>query len=120
MPDVLSNWAANAALQLILPTGCYLGCHLTDPTPMGNTGSEAAGGGYIRQLIGFADAANRTRVSINAQLFPGMPACTVTWLAVHTAISGGNIVFAKQLATPVPVLESGQFLVAAGDIALSL
>jgi hypothetical protein len=118
--DVLSNWAANAALQLILPAGCHLGCHLTDPTPVGNIGSEVAGGGYERQPISFADASNRTRVSSNAQLFPGMPACIVGWLAVWTAVSGGHLVFARKLLVPIPVLESGQFLAAAGDVALSL
>lgn len=118
--DVLSNWAANAALQIILPSGCYLSCHLSDPTPLGNTGSEVAGGGYVRQPIGFADATNRTRVSTNAQIFPGMPACLVTHLGVWTAIGGGHMTFAKKLNPPIPVLASGQFLAAAGDVALSL
>lgn len=121
MSDVLSNWAANASLQLILPPGCYLAAHLSDPSPLGNTGSEVAGGAYVRQPISFADASNRTRVSINAQTFPGMPACIVVYLAVWTAISGGHMVFVKKLADPgITVLESGQLLVAAGDVALSL
>jgi hypothetical protein len=120
MPDVLSNWAANAALDLILPTGCYLAAHLSDPSPLGNTGSEVAGGAYQRQPIGFADASNRTRVSSNAQTFPGMPACIVTHLAVWTAIGGGHMVFSKPLSPPIPVLASGQLRTAAGDVALSL
>lgn len=120
MTDILSNWAANAALQLILPPGCHLAAHLSDPTPLGNTGSEVAGGAYQRQPISFADASNRTRVSIVAQLFPGMPACIVAWLAVWTSVGGGHLVFAKLLEEPITVLESGQLLVAAGDIALSL
>lgn len=120
MTDILSNWAANAALQLILPVGCVLACHLSDPTPLGNTGSEVAGNAYQRQPIAFADASNRTRVSSTAQLFPGMPACIVAWLAVWTSVGGGHLVFARQLEVPIPVLESGQFLVAAGDIAISL
>jgi hypothetical protein len=120
MPDVLSNWAANAALGLILPKGCYLAAHLSDPTPIGNGGSEVAGGGYERQPINFAPESNRARVSNNAQTFPGMPACLVTFLAVWTAIAGGHLVTAKQLASAISVLESGQLLVAAGDIAVGL
>lgn len=120
MPDVLSNWAANAALDLVLPTGCYLACHVSDPSPLGNTGSEVAGGAYQRQPISFADASNRTRVSVNAQTFPGMPACIVTHLAVWTAIGGGHLVFSRALLTPMPVLASGQVRTAAGDVALSL
>lgn len=118
--DVLSNWAANEALRIILPVGCYLACHLSDPTPLGNTGSEVAGGGYVRQPISFADATNRTRVSTNAQTFPGMPVCIVTHLAVWTAIAGGHMSYAKKLATPISVLQSGQMLAAAGDVAVSL
>lgn len=118
--DVLSNWAANAALELILPTGCFLSAHLSDPTPLGNTGSEVAGGGYVRQPISFAAATNRTRVSTNAQTFPGMPACVVTHLAVFTAIGGGHMVFAKKLKPAITVLYSGWLLSMAGDVALSL
>jgi hypothetical protein len=118
--DVLSNWAANAALQEILPPGCHLAAFLSDPSPLGNIGAEVAGGGYQRQPIGFGPAANRTRVSTNAQIFPGMPACLVRYLAVMTALAGGHMVFAKRLATPISVLESGQLLVAAGDIAIGL
>src|SRR3954465_4305968 len=120
MADTLSNWAANAALVIMLPKGCYLAAHLSDPTPIGNSGSEVAGGGYERQPISFAAAANRSRVSTNAQTFPGMPGCVVTFLGVWTSIGGGHLVFAKQLATPITVLESGQLLSAAGDVALSL
>jgi len=119
MADILSNWAANAALGVILPKNAFLALHQSDPTPAANTGSEVGGGGYERQPIGFADSGNRSRVSISAQVFPGMPACVVTHLAVWTAIGGGHMTFAKQLATPISVLESGQFLVAAGDIAMS-
>lgn len=120
MADVLSNWAANTALLSVLPPGCFLACHLSDPTPLGNTGSEVGGGGYQRQPIGFAAASNRTRVSNNAQTFPGMPACIVTHLGVWTAIGGGHMVFARKLPTPITVLVSGQFLAAKGDVALSL
>lgn len=120
MPDVLSNWAANTALQVILPSGCFLACHLSDPTALGVIGSEVGGGGYLRQLIKFGPASNRTRVSTNAQRFPGMPAVTVTHLGVWTAIGGGHFVFGKILPSPIVVYESGQMLVAAGDVALSL
>src|SRR4051794_13776288 len=112
--DVLSNWAANTALQAILPKSGYLSAHLSDPTPLGSTGSEVAGGGYVRQVINFASPNNRTRVSTNAQNFPGMPACIVTHLAVWTQIAGGYMTFAKKLNPPITVKASGQLLAAAG------
>lgn len=119
MGDILSNWAANAALDVVLPKNAFLGLHQSDPTPAANTGSEVGGGGYERQPIKFADAGNRVKVSISAQTFPGMPACTVKYLAVWTAVGGGHMTFAKELDDPIEVEESGQFLVAAGDIAMS-
>lgn len=120
MGEVLSNWAANLALQTILPPGCYLACHQSDPTVLGNAGSEVAGGGYQRQPISFGPATNRVRVSSNAQTFPGMPVSVVTYLAVWTAIAGGHLVFAKQLPSALSVTVSGQVLAARGDVAVSL
>lgn len=120
MSDVLSNWAANTALQAMLPPGCYLAAHLADPGVLGSSGTEVAGGGYQRQPINFSYATNRTRVSTNAQIFPGMPGCIVRYLAVWTAIGGGHIVFTKLLPTPITVLPSGQLLAAKGDVAISL
>jgi hypothetical protein len=118
--DVLSDWAANAALNYIIPKSAVLAAHLSDPTALGNAGSEVAGGGYQRQPISFAPSSNRTRVCTNAQIFPGMPQCIVAYLAVWTVIGGGFMVFAKKLATPISVLASGQLLSAVGDIAISL
>jgi hypothetical protein len=118
--DVLSNWAANAALEHILAGDCYLAAFLADPTPLGFVANEVAGGGYQPQPIKFAAASGRTRVSSSAQTFPGMPECTVTHLGVLTAISGGHLVFAKKLDTPIKVPQSGHLIVPAGDVAVML
>lgn len=120
MADVLSNWAANTAISAVLAGNCYLACHLSDPGSLGDTTTEVAGGGYIRQKITFHPASGRTAVSSNAQTFPGMPACTVTHLAVWTAVSGGHLVFSKALSPAIAVSTSGQLLAAAGDVAISL
>jgi hypothetical protein len=49
-----------------------------------------------------------------------MPACTVRYLAVWTAISGGDMIFAVVLGAALAVPASGQVLCAAGDVAVSL
>lgn len=119
MPDALSNWAANMMLQTI-PSNCYLAAHLFDPGALGDPSTEVSGGGYVRQPISFRVAGNRFRVSSSGGVFPGMPLCTVQYLAVWTAIGAGHIVFSKQLSPPIPVSASGQLLFAAGDIAVQL
>lgn len=120
MPSVLSLSAANSALTAMLTGTRYLAAFTADPTVTAVLANEVAGGGYRRQPITFSVGANRSSASTNAQTFTGMPACKVTHLAVFTDISGDVMVFSIQLATPIPVLESGQLLCAAGDIAISL
>lgn len=121
MSSVLSNYAGNTALAVLLNRpGLYLACHTSDPTVLGLLSTEVAGGGYIRQSIGFSAPGSKTCASTNAQTFPGMPAVTATYLAVWTAISAGNMIFSLLLSTPLVVLASGQVLCAAGDIAITV
>lgn len=119
--SVLSNWAGNQALVLLLQRkGLYLAVHETDPGVTGDLATEVAGGGYIRQPILFSMPGSKTCASTNAQTFPGMPACVARYLAVWTAISGGQLIFPILLTPSITVPESGQLLAAAGDVALTL
>jgi hypothetical protein len=121
MTSVLSNYAGNQALAgLLNRKGLYLACHDTDPTVLGLLASEVAGGGYIRQRIIMSVPGTKTCASTNAQTFPGMPACVVTYLAIWTAISAGDMIVAILLPTALTVPASGQVLAAAGDIAVTL
>lgn len=121
MASVFSNYAGNAALALLLNAkGLYLALHTSDPTVTGLLATEVAGGGYLRQPITFSVPGSKTCVSTDAQTFPGMPAVTVTHLAVWTNISTGSMICSKELSPAIVVPESGHFLTAAGDIAVSL
>lgn len=121
MTSVLSNYAGNTALATLLnKKGLYLACHTSDPTVLGLLASEVAGGGYVRQPITMSVPGTKTCASTNAQVFPGMPACVVTYLAVWTSISAGNMIYSILLGTPLTVLASGQVLAAAGDVAVTL
>lgn len=121
MASVLSNYAGNLALATLLNGApVYLALHTADPTVTGLPGTEVAGGGYARQRITFSAASSKTVTSTNAIDFPGMPACTVTYLAVWNATSSGNMIYSFALDTPIVVSTDGEFLAAAGDIALSL
>jgi len=119
MPSVLSNSFGNAALAA-LQHGHYLAAHLSAPDVTGTPANEVSGGGYIRQHITMSAPSGKTTVSTNAQLFPGMPACTVTDLAIWDALAGGLLCVIIHLTTAIVVSASGQLLCAAGDIAVTV
>lgn len=119
MPSVLSNFFGNAALAA-LQTGHFLALHESAPDVTGTPANEVGGGGYTRQPILMSPPSGKTTVSTNAQVFPGMPAVTVTDLAIWTALAGGNLCVIIHLTTPIVVLASGQVLCAAGDVAVSV
>lgn len=113
----LSTWAANSALDFLL-SRAFLSAHTDDPTPGGLGSTEVLGGGYQRQPIIFSAAANRGGVSANPQVFSGLPECTVAFLGVYNALTGGRMISAVQLDVPIAISASGQLIVPAGDIAL--
>lgn len=115
----LTNWGANTAAEAVLLAPTWLGLHVDDPTPLGTSSSELLGGGYARQPIAFAVSASRAKVSSNAQVFSGLLAAAVGFFAVHTAVSGGNIIMVIDLDDPIVVALNGQLIVPAGDIALA-
>lgn len=121
MPDNLGNWGANTALGSILNiAGLYLALHVSDPNVLDPSATELAGGGYSRQPIFFATVSGRTGVSSTAQNYSGLPAATINFLAVWTAVADGFLVFAKDItATPLIALASGFLYVQPGDMALS-
>jgi hypothetical protein len=113
----LSTWGANSAIDFLL-LKAFLSAHTDDPTPAGLGSTEVLGGGYQRQPLIFNAAANRAGVSANPQVFTGMPECTVAFLGVYNALTGGRMISAVSVDPPIPVSVSGQLIVAAGDIAL--
>lgn len=116
----IANWGANTALEAMLQAPTFLSMHSDDPTALGSPSSEFIGGGYFRQVITFAASASRGKVSVNAQVFTGLLAGSVGWLGVWTAVSGGNLCFVIVLDLPILIVDSGQFRVGVGDVALAL
>jgi hypothetical protein len=121
MTSLVSNYFAATALQAQLTAKTnYLALHLADPTDLGDLATEMAGGEYLRQAIHHGNPSTKTVASNNSQLFPGLPAGIVTWLAVWDAIVNGHILYRLQLSPAITVLLNGQFLAAPGDVALTL
>lgn len=118
---LISNYAGNAAWDYLLhQSGLYLALHEANPTALGDPATEFAGGGYIRQLITFGAISGKACASNNSQIFPGLVPGTITWLAVWLGLSGGEMIVAQPLGTPLDTTESGQFLSEVGDFAVQL
>lgn len=121
----ISNYLEAALLNHVLrnsaytsPTTVYLSCHTANPAETG--ANEVTGGSYARQAIAF-DAPVGNVVSNSAQIeFTGMPATTVTHLALWDAASAGNCLWDGAMAAS-RTLEAGDTLrFAAGTVDVDL
>ena len=92
------------------PTTVYLALHTAAAT-------EVTGGTYGRQtMAGTHAGAGTCQISNTAdEAFTGMPACTVTHLAVYDASTAGNQLAVTPLAVPRAVAAGKTFTVTAGD-----
>ena len=121
--SVLSNYLGNAILaEYLQAKPNWLALHIDDPTVTGDLSTEVAGGGYARQASTGAWSApgSKTVATARALTWVGMPACTVAYIAVWDALTGGHLWVTIALAPPITVPASGHFLCASGDVAVSL
>lgn len=121
MPAV-SVYLGNALLNAVLrntaytsPATVYLACYTSNPTA-NDTGTEVTGGSYARPSITFAAPSGGTSVNNADVSIPGMPAVTVTHLAIRNAATGGNLLFYGALSTPRTLTAGDSFIVRAGDL----
>ncbi len=121
MTSVLSNVLGNAILtEYLIDRPTWLALHTEDPTVLGSPGTEAAGGDYARQAGTWSAPGSKTSATTTAATWTGMTACVVTHIGVWSAASGGHMLFGVVVDPPVAVPESGHFVAAAGDLAVTL
>lgn len=108
-----------------MPAGVFLGLLGSNPTVAGTLSSEVAVGGYARQpltaAMGATDATSGVAVNASAITFPAPTANypSVNYTFAADAASGGNLLFANQLASPLAILASAvPALVPAGAVTL--
>ncbi len=109
----LANIGDGAGLQPSATVGnIFLALYLTDPTDA-DSGTEATYASYariaaVRSAVGFtvsgADITNAALVTFPTST--GTPN-TITHMATHTAITGGDMLHYGQLTTPLIVLTDG-------------
>ena len=102
-----------------LPTASvYVSLHTADP---GETGaSEATGGSYARQQAAFNAASGGVSVNTAVVAFTGMPAATITHIALWDAVSAGNCLWSGSFSASQAVLVGNTVSIAAGTISVSL
>lgn len=119
--SVLSNWAGNIMLVLLLRhRQCWLAAHTSDPTVTGITATEVAGGEYQRRKLSFSEPSGKTAAGVNAVKFSSMPGCVVTHLAVWDAIADGNLIFTIELDEPIEVEATATLFVNPLDVGIQL
>jgi len=124
--SALSDYAENKLLDHILrnsaftqPTALYVALY-TSATDDTTGGTEVAGGSYTRQTAAFTAAAAGLADNSAAINFAGMPAATVTHVAICDALTAGNRLFHGALASAQVVVAGNTFTFAIGSLDLSL
>jgi hypothetical protein len=81
------------ATNVTAPANVYVALYSVAPTDSGG-GTEVTGGGYARQLAGFAAPSGTPRTVANAaEILFTMPAVTVNAFGILDASSGGNLLY---------------------------
>lgn len=102
------------------PTAWYLGLFTSDPTDAG-TGTEVSGGGYVREAATFSVTGD-TATTTAAVEWPVATANwgTITHVAVHDALTGGNIIAYAALDTAKTITTDDVFRIPAGDLDITI
>lgn len=113
------------------PANYYFGLSSTTPNDTGGGVTEPSGGGYARvskanNKTTFANSTTTgTVVTAQAITWPTATAnwvggANLTYLTIHDAASGGNLVDYLPLSAPAPVLNGQTPSLAAGALSLTL
>ena len=95
----------------------YLALYTNDPT-IGDTGTEVAGGSYVRQQLSFANASGGAKTSNTSETFSSMPATTVTHWGIRSASSGGNLLYFGAFDLPIQLNAGNNLVINSGDIVI--
>lgn len=102
------------------PTAWYLGLFTSDPTDA-ETGTEVSGGAYVREAATFSVTGD-TATTTAAVEWPVATANwgTITHVAVHDAVTGGNIIAYAALDASKTINTDDVFRIPAGDLDITI
>lgn len=104
------------------PTALYVALFTSNPTETGTAGNEVSDSSYSRQLVTFTQPIDSTVSNTELIEFPPAttPYGTVTHIGIFDNSTGGNLLFYKELANPIEVLEGTGIRIATGELTISL
>lgn len=122
----ISTYLENALLAEVLtnvaytgPTTVYLALYTTNPTAA-DSGTEVTGGSYARAAATFTVPSGGVTVNTADINIANMPAITVSYLGLRTALTSGNLLFYGALTVPRTTVAGDTFTVRAGDLSVAL
>lgn len=117
----ICNVSANAILNNLFSGTKYLALFNGDPTVEGLFMQEMTGDGYVRKVVNFAAASNRSTSNSTAVWWAELPDTAIRYVGVCSAISGGSIVAYKEVSAGGIIVPEGQkWVIQIGDLAFSL
>jgi hypothetical protein len=124
----ISNYLENALINATLrnttftsPAAVYVSLHTADPTDAG-TGTEVAGGSYIRQAATFGAPSNGVSTTTADITFPQATANwgTIGWIAIWDAQTTGNMLYHTALDASKAIDTGDIFKIASGSLTVTL
>ena len=124
----ISNYLENALINATLrntsytsPAAVYISLHTADPTDAGS-GTEVAGGSYIRQSATFGAPSNGVSTTTADITFPQATANwgTIGWIGIWDAQTTGNLLYHTALDTSKAIDNGDIFKIASGSLTVTL
>lgn len=114
---MLSTYLRDAIIDHFLRDGLFLSLHTRDP---GATGvSELSG--YERVPAGrLTDSKDGFTATTSDVVFRDLPSCTVGWVGIWDAKSGGRYLLGGAMGVPKVVIEGDSIRFASGKLAFAL
>lgn len=100
------------------PTTVYAALMTAAPTDAGG-GTEVTGGSYARQAITFAAASGGSIANSAAVNFTGLPAATITHIAVYDASTTGNLLYYGALTSTIISVSGSELDFATGNFIIT-
>lgn len=127
-----SNYLEDVTLNYFLrkqsvtqPTQLFVALYKTNPSDV-DTGTEVAGGGYVRQSVTFGNPtqqADKATVSNNSRI--EFPTATGSWgevayFGIRDAKTGGNLLVYGAFNKPTSIEEGNKFIIDTGNLSVSV
>lgn len=115
-----SNTLKTSFFNLFSSGTPYLALYTSAPNAADSSGTEVTGGSYARKAITFGtpNLTTNEMKNTNAISFPNLPTANITYYAIRSAATGGNLLSYGLLST-VATISGDEITVAVGGITIT-